>query len=161
MHPRAKELIDRLGLQPHPEGGHYRETHRSAVVVQPGGGGGARRAVTAIYFLLADGEHSRWHRVAGADETWHHYEGDPLELLCVRQDGTLERHVLGAVANGRAPQATVPAGCWQAARLLGAYAFVGCTVGPGFEFADFAMLAHLPDEEANFRAQYPDLAALI
>lgn len=80
MDPRAAQLIERLALVPHPEGGHYREIQRSALRVRPLDGRGERAATTGIYFLLAAGEHSRWHRVA-SDETWHHYEGDALELL--------------------------------------------------------------------------------
>jgi uncharacterized protein len=122
----AESLIARLGLQPHPEGGYFRETFRDA--------GNRRAHSTAIYFLLKAGEVSRWHRVDAA-EVWHYYRGAPLEL-------TIEQtvHVLGpGIEQGQAPQAVVPAGQWQMARSLGDYTLVGCTVAPGFEFSGFEM----------------------
>jgi hypothetical protein len=124
----AEALIARLGLQPHPEGGHFRETFRDAA-------GPERRAFsTAIYFLLRAGEASRWHRVDAA-EVWHFYRGSPLEL---RIGNAI--HVLGPdVGAGHAPQMVVPAGMWQAARSLGDYTLAGCTVAPGFEFSKFEM----------------------
>ncbi len=155
---RALELVRRLGLAAHPEGGHYRELHRSAVeVASPRG---TRRGLTTIYFLLARGERSRWHRVLGADEAWHFYEGDPLELLWV-EGLTLQRHVLAPVGTGDGPVAVVPAGAWQAARPLGEYALVGCSVGPGFDFADFEMLAEVTAERTAFEERFPEVAALV
>ena len=116
MHPRAAELIRVLGLVPHPEGGHFGEVFRSALPVRPAGRDVSRAALTSIYFLLAAGERSRWHRVA-ADEAWHFYEGDPLELFWTTPDGaTCETRRLGPVGAGVAPVAVVPAGCWQADR---------------------------------------------
>lgn len=124
----ASDLIARLGLRPHPEGGHFRETFRDS--------GKGRAHSTAIYFLLARGEVSRWHRVDAA-EVWHFYRGAPLELKIGRAV-----HILGAeVERGEAPQIVVPAGQWQAARSLGDYTLVGCTVAPGFEFSGFEMAA--------------------
>src|SRR5829696_6781974 len=138
MHPRAASLIATLELQPHPEGGFYREIFRSAAYVTPADERGPRAALTTIYFLLPDGAHSRWHRVA-SDEVWHLYEGGPLELLELTAAGdALARHLLAPVGTGT-PVCTVPAGAWQAARSLGGYALVGCTVGPGFDFADFTL----------------------
>ena len=135
---RAAHLIRELGLLPHPEGGHYRETFRSTTVIQAHGG--QRAALTEIYFLLRRGECSRWHRVR-SDESWHWYEGDTLELLtCTSEDAAIETQRLGAVAAGVRPQAVVPAGAWQAARPLGDYALVGCSVAPGFDFADFSLI---------------------
>jgi predicted cupin superfamily sugar epimerase len=135
---RAAELVRVLDLKPHPEGGHYRETFRSALR-QPGPRG-ERAASTAIWFLLQAGQVSRWHRVL-ADECWHWYEGVELELLrCERPGGTVSAQRLGPVAGDCVPQRVVPAGWWQAARTLGAYALVGCTVAPGFDFADFTLL---------------------
>jgi predicted cupin superfamily sugar epimerase len=126
------ELIERLGLLPHPEGGHFRETWRT-----PAADGG-RSAGTAIYFLLRDGEESRWHKV-DADEIWHHYAGAPLELWTAA-DGAVHRRVLGDdILADQAPQLAVPAGAWQRARSLGAYTLVGCTVTPGFEFDGFEL----------------------
>ncbi len=140
MHARATELIQRLGLQPHPEGGFYRETWRSALRTLACESGRERCALTNIYFLLAAGGFSAWHRVR-SDETWHWYEGEPVELLSVSPDlGELRRDRLGQVADGMQPSITVPADWWQAARPLGAYALCGCSVSPGFEFMDFSFL---------------------
>ncbi|MCX6366560.1 MAG: cupin domain-containing protein [Armatimonadetes bacterium] len=133
MHPRAQELIETLQLTPHPEGGFFREVFRSAKTVTPSDGRPIRSALTTIYFLLPAGAYSRWHQVL-SDEVWHFYEGAPLELLC--DD---ERWILGPVGERQSPTHTVPAGAWQAARSLGEYTLVGCTVGPGFEFADFSL----------------------
>ena len=137
MSPRAAHLVETLGLEPHPEGGHYHEVFRSPHTVRPDDGRGERAALTVIHFLLAEGEVSRWHRVA-SDEAWHFVDGAPLELLVSLDDfATVETHRLGAEAG---PVAVVPAGAWQAARSLGAYSLVGCTVGPGFDFADFELI---------------------
>jgi predicted cupin superfamily sugar epimerase len=136
---RAAHLIRELGLQPHPEGGHYRETFRSTTLIAAHGG--QRAALTEIYFLLRRGECSRWHRVR-SDESWHWHEGDTLELLTCAGDGAaINSQRLGAVAPGVRPQAVVPAGSWQAARPTGDYALVGCSVAPGFDFADFSLIA--------------------
>ncbi len=133
--PSAAEVIRRLDLKPHPEGGHYRETFRDA----PAGGG--RGAMTAIYFLLAAGEESAWHRV-DATEIWHFYAGARLSLS-ISADGRSTRLVtLGSdLLAGAVPQVIVPAGAWQSARSLGAWTLAGCTVGPAFEFAGFEMAA--------------------
>lgn len=140
MHPRAQSLIADLGLQPHPEGGYYREIFRSESRVQPGDHRAERNALTAIYFLLVAGQYSGWHQVL-SDEVWSHLEGDALELLCFdatnSQASTL---ALGRFsASATAPIQVVPAGVWQAARPLGEYALLGCYVGPGFDFSDFRM----------------------
>src|SRR5262249_25467583 len=112
MHPRAQELIRILGLTPHPEGGAYREVFRAHS--GPSAAGGATRpAATHIDFLLAAGEHSRWHRVAH-DEIWHFYEGDPLDLAWIAPDWSrIEYRVVGIPDGERRPSAAVPAGCWQ------------------------------------------------
>lgn len=124
----AGEVVALLGLEPHPEGGWYRQTFRD--VAPPEG----RGASTAIYFLLEAGQESRWHRVDAA-EVWHHYAGAPLILTIDQAD-----HRLGPdLAAGERPQAVVPAGVWQKARSLGDWTLVGCTVAPGFEFAGFEM----------------------
>lgn len=161
MDSRAADLISELGLRPHPEGGYYREIFRSAARVQPLDGRTDRLALTTIYFLLAAGQVSRWHRVA-SDEVWHHYEGDPVELL-VADAGfhDVSRRLLGPVGDNRVPVRVVMAGEWQAARSMGPYTLVGCTVGPGFEFADFEMLDSLPDEAAALKQRHPDLAVFI
>ena len=137
---RVAELIDRFELVPHPEGGYYREIWRGSLAVEPVDGRGSRVALTSIYFLLPAGAISRWHRVR-SDEIWHYYEGAPLELLLVPpNEFKLERLRLGPLGSDQAPVRCAPATWWQAARSLGAYTLVGCTVGPGFEFADFEML---------------------
>src|SRR5215468_7574885 len=142
MHPRAAELIAELGLQPHPEGGFYRQIFRSSAQVTPMDGRDPRAALTTIYFVLPEGSVSRWHQVA-SDEVWHLYEGGPLELMELSASGeSVLRHRLGSIGSGTdGPVCTIGAGIWQAARPLGDYAFVGCTVGPGFDFADFRLLA--------------------
>jgi uncharacterized protein len=131
----AAEIIALLELKPHPEGGHFRETFRDARVDANG-----RAVSTAIYFLLARGERSRWHRL-DATETWHFYAGDPLALHLANAVGTPHGATtlrLGRdLAAGERPQAIVRAGIWQAAETLGDWTLVGCTVAPGFEFAGF------------------------
>ncbi|MET0988041.1 MAG: cupin domain-containing protein [Steroidobacteraceae bacterium] len=140
MDPRARRLIAELGLEPHPEGGYYRELFRSLATVRPEDERGARSALTAIYFLLTAGQVSRWHRVR-SDEVWHLYEGGPLELLLADpQLGRLHSATLTQASATHSPVHTVPADWWQAARCVAPYALVGCTVGPGFEFADFSFL---------------------
>ncbi|MCK6490579.1 MAG: cupin domain-containing protein [Planctomycetes bacterium] len=135
---RAQELVRLLSLVPHPEGGHYVETFRAPA--QVAGAGGTRSASTAILFLLAAGEVSRWHRVR-SDEVWHWHEGAPLELLtCTGPGAPVLRLPLGPVAANCLPQRVVPAGVWQAARPLGGHTLVGCTVAPGFDFADFTLV---------------------
>jgi uncharacterized protein len=162
MHPRAAELIATLALRPHPEGGFYREVHRSTSQVVPTDGRGARAALTTIYFLLPGGTASRWHRVT-SDEVWHLYEGGPLELLELDGEARhLVRHRLGKIGDANAaPVRTITAGAWQAARPLGDYALVGCTVGPGFDFADFRMLADDPVLASMVRRAWPEVASLV
>jgi predicted cupin superfamily sugar epimerase len=148
MTTRPDELIEALQLAPHPEGGHYREVHRSEQRVRRGDLD--RSALTTIYFLLRHEEVSRWH-VVTSDEAWHFYEGDPLELLSIEPaTGRLTRTVLGVTATDAAAVHVVPADHWQAARSLGAFTLVGCTVGPGFEFDDFRFVADVPGHEETF-----------
>ena len=129
----AAEVIARLGLASHPEGGHFRETFRDTATTPDG-----RARSTAIYFLLAAGECSHWHRV-DAVETWHYYAGDPL-ILSISDNGSPRDIMLGGnLAAGEIPQAIVPPHAWQAARCLGAWTLVGCTVAPGFEFSGFEL----------------------
>ncbi|MEN3975379.1 cupin domain-containing protein [Emcibacter sp. SYSU 3D8] len=127
----ADAVIERLGLLPHPEGGHYRETHRAA--------GGGRSPLTSIYYLLRAGEAAQWHRV-DATEIWHFYAGAPL-LLSISADGvTVTRSVLGNQLDlGQLPQAVIPPHAWQSAESQGHWTLVGCTVAPGFEFSGFEM----------------------
>jgi predicted cupin superfamily sugar epimerase len=124
----AADIIRKLDLKPHPEGGHYRETFRDSRTVD------GRAASTAILFLLARGERSHWHRV-DAVEVWHYYAGAALKLEIV--DGSSEQIVrLGCdIHAGEMPQAVVPARAWQAAESFGDWTLVGCTVAPGFDFS--------------------------
>ena len=125
------DIIEQLGLVPHPEGGLFRETFRDAP------GDGDRAASTAIYYLLRQGEVSHWHYV-DAVEVWHWYAGAPLALSIADGDSAAKIVILGmGLADGQRPQAVVPAFYWQSARSLGAWTLVGCTVAPGFEFAGF------------------------
>jgi uncharacterized protein len=146
----ADDVIGLLGLAPHPEGGHFAEVFRSSLTVTSGAHPGTRSASTAIYFLLKAGELSALHRVR-SDEVWHHYAGDALELHAFTQaDHTCYR--LGRdLSAGERPMAVIPAGVWQAARVAEhgthGYALVGCTVAPGFDFADF----DLPNREHMLR----------
>ncbi len=130
----ADQVIAALGLEPHPEGGWYRETFRDARCDAHG-----RACSTAIYYLLRAGERSAWHRVDAA-ELWHFHAGDPLRLR-LKTDGEGEREILlGAdLLAGQRPQGVVPAGVWQAAEPLGAWTLVGCTVAPGFTFEGFEL----------------------
>jgi predicted cupin superfamily sugar epimerase len=129
----AAEVIARLDLKPHPEGGHYRETFRDAVV-----NGGGRAASTAIYFLLARGERSHWHRI-DAVEIWHYYAGSALTLHIADDTGQRTVRLGHDLAAGELPQAVVPAHAWQAAETTGDWTLIGCTVAPGFDFAKFEL----------------------
>lgn len=159
LHPRAAELINILGMGPHPEGGHYVELFRSAHRVEVLGRNVERPAITTIYFLLAAGEVSRWHRVR-SDEIWHYHEGDAIELLLFNGTG-LTRTRLGPVAHETRPTVIVPAGTWQAARTSGAYTLVACTVGPGFDFEDFSLASDWPEVAARIASAGQDLARFI
>ena len=159
MHSRAAELVKLLDMRPHPEGGHYAEVFRSAHRVQVLDRNVERAALTAIYFLLTEGEFSRWHRV-DSDEIWHYHEGAAIELLLFDDQG-LRRMPLGPVERATRSTIVVPAGTWQAARSTGAYTLVGCAVGPGFEFADFSLVADVPEIAARIAQAGPDLARFI
>jgi uncharacterized protein len=149
---RAAELVSELGLVPHPEGGYYAEVYRSSAVVHPADGRGSRVALTTIYFLLTEAAVSRWHRVR-SDEVWHFYEGAPLDLWLAAPTGDdVNRLRLGPLDGDQQPVRTVPGGWWQAARSTGAYTLVGCTVGPGFDFSDFALAADHPAAARALRA---------
>jgi predicted cupin superfamily sugar epimerase len=159
MHPRAQELIAALNLQPHPEGGWYAEVFRSEGIVTRHDDNVDRSALTTIYFLLAEGTYSRWHRVL-SDEAWHFYEGDPLELITLTPGADRPQvRILGPVADGQEPVHVVLAREWQAARPRGAYTLVGCTVGPGFDFADFELIDGHDGREALL-ARFGDYSAL-
>lgn len=129
----AEEVIAHLALEPHPEGGWFRETFRDET------GPHGRAYSTAILFLLADGEVSHWHRV-DAVEAWHWYGGSPLALNVADENGAVQEFTLGPdLFGGEHPQAIVPAHAWQSAKSLGAWTLVGCTVAPGFHFDAFEL----------------------
>jgi predicted cupin superfamily sugar epimerase len=129
----AADIVRLLDLKPHPEGGYFRETFRDTQET------GGRAASTAIYFLLARGERSHWHRV-DAVEVWHWHAGAPLRLEISRQPGKIESLTLGGnLADGERPQGLVPAHAWQAAQSLGDWTLAGCTVAPGFDFKTFEL----------------------
>lgn len=132
----ADQIIARLNLAPHPEGGHYRQTWIAESE------DGTRPAGTSIYFLLKAGETSHWHRVDAA-EIWHYYAGAPLILSLAETDqGPATDHVLGPdLATGQFPQHIVPKDHWQAARSTGDWTLVGCTVSPAFQFEGFELAA--------------------
>ncbi|NBB71644.1 MAG: cupin [Alphaproteobacteria bacterium] len=127
-----EELIARLGLRPHPEGGHYVETYRAPA------SDGERAAVSCIYYLLRRGERSRWHRV-DASEVWHWQAGDALALDIAGEDGVVRHRVGPELAGDDVGHAVVPAFAWQSAQSLGAWTLVSCTVAPGFTFAGFEL----------------------
>jgi len=155
MIPRAAELVRLLDLASHPEGGSYKEVWRSPTVP------GVRAACTLIFFLLDQGERSRWHRV-DADEIWSHLEGGPVELWTWVEGRPPERRLLGPLdGSGAGPALVVPAGCWQAAKPLAGYALSGCTVAPGFNFQGFTLLADRPESATLLRLQAPELQFLL
>jgi len=161
MHPRAESLIQALALEPHPEGGYYRETFCSPQRITAPQVDGDRPGLTAIYFLLTAADHSRWHRLR-FDEAWSHLEGDPVLLHSF--NGDTREHLemrLGQLDEQTQPLHTVSAGLWQAAQPLGEYALVSAIVGPGFEFADLTFLSDAPESERILRAALPGLAHLI
>ena len=155
----AAGLIARLKLEPHPEGGWYREIHRSTELLQTPRG--PRAALTSIYFLLEQHQHSRWH-VVTSDEIWHHAGGHPLELLTYASETReLRSRVLGPVGDGHETIGVVRAGEWQAARSLGAWSLLGCDVAPGFDFEDFSFVASLADHQAAFTGELAAYSVLL
>jgi hypothetical protein len=151
----ADDIIAKLGLQPHPEGGWYRQTWVAAAERD------ARPAGTAILFLLKAGERSHWHRI-DADEIWHFHAGAPLALsLAQTAAGPAVDKLLGAdLAAGQSPQAVVPAHHWQAARTTGDWTLVGCTVSPGFRFEGFELappdfhIPHAPEDAGGLLSRH-------
>ena len=145
-----QQLIDRYHLKPHPEGGYYREVFRSGQILTSPANGEKRNALTHIYFLLARGQVSRLHKVLH-DEVWNFYAGDPLKLI--RYDGL---NITEALISGDAGDFVkiVPGGFFQAAETTGAFSLVGCTVAPGFEFADFAFLSDDRRLTADFLSKH-------
>ncbi|MEJ0038896.1 MAG: cupin domain-containing protein [Gammaproteobacteria bacterium] len=155
----AQALIKKLQLQPHPEGGWFREIHRSVdQVTTPRG---ARSALTTIYYLLERNQLSRWH-VVRSDEIWHFYAGAPLELIVYDPATRICRPaVLAAPTEEREPVGIVRAGEWQASRSLGDYSLVGCNVGPGFEFEDFQFVTALPYHAEHFNDELAGYRSLL
>ena len=135
-----EELVTIWQLQPHPEGGWYREVQRSAIQIQRPDGV-QRSAITAVLFLLRSDDLSRWHRVQGGDEIWTFISGSPLSLFRHPQDATTSEELELSNVN---PLACVDAGVWMAARSHGDHSLVSCCVGPGFQFDDFEMLRDQP-----------------
>lgn len=155
---RAGELIERLSLIPHPEGGYYVETFRSERSVDSDHG--RRDALTEIYFMLVQRSPSRFHRHP-SDEIWHFLEGDPLELL-ILDPSSLQLTVLQLRGDGSPERrkGVVEGDFWQAARVSGEYALVSCTVAPGFEFSGLEMLRDHP-RAGDFLREHPDLSGLV
>jgi predicted cupin superfamily sugar epimerase len=158
----AEELAQLLNLLPHPEGGYYKEVYRSAGTIpqQALGNGfsGDRNFATGIYFMLTGTSFSAFHRIK-SDEGWHYYDGAPCHVYVIHSNGELEVIKLGRdIANGEVFQAVVPAGAWFASKCANAdgYTLVGCTVSPGFDFADFEMATR-----AALSAEYPQHKAVI
>jgi hypothetical protein len=160
VNDRARDLIAALGMRPHPEGGHYAEVFRSPRHVAPTDGRPERPGLSTIYFLLQTGERSAWHRLE-SDEIWLHFEGAPVRLWTFDAPRSEVRsRLLGPLAADTEPQRVVTAGLWQAAEPLGEYALTGAAVGPGFDFADFRMLAADPAAREALRRSAPDLLRL-
>jgi predicted cupin superfamily sugar epimerase len=158
---RAAELARALQLEPHPEGGYFREVFRSPHVVTADHGRGQRSGLTTIDFLLARGQFSAWHRV-DSDEVWHLLEGGPLRLWLAPP--TLDRFEcvdLDVAGETTAPRHVVSASWWQAAEPLGEFAYVGATVGPGFDFADFSFGRNDQALRVAIAALHPPLERLL
>jgi predicted cupin superfamily sugar epimerase len=154
--------IEKLQLAPHPEGGYFRQTYRSEVVIArealPAGFSGARAVSTAIYFLLEGENFSAFHRLR-SDEVWHFYVGEPLLVHVIDTDGQYSRILLGGDPGaGQVLQAVVRAGCWFASHVEDwkRFVVVGCTVAPGFDFADFEM-----GKRDELVARYPEFLKII
>jgi len=162
MPDRAQELIERLGLIPHPERGHYVETYRAPLAVDAASHGGARAASTAIYFLVTRAQPTTYLHRLKSDELFHLYEGGPLDVLLLGPGGAGEVRRLGLdLAAGERPQLVIPAGTWFAVELAAtaSHCLFGCTVAPGFDFADFE-LAQGPELATRFPAHAARIARM-
>ena len=160
-HADVERIVDLLGLKPHPEGGFFRETFRSSQVFGDATGNQHRSALTAIYFLLPAGAFSAFHLIRGADEVWHHYGGGSVEIHTITANGDHRVAVLGGgLAQSERPQVVVPRDTLQAAFARGTnHALCGCTVAPGFDFADFALPAR--DELLGRFPQHGDVIRIM
>ncbi len=161
MRMNAEYWIEKLKLEAHPEGGYFRQTYKSDLLIERGalpGFAGARAASTAIYFLLEGKNFSAYHRLR-SDEVWHFYAGSPLVVHVIEPAGSYSSTLLGSDPEaGQTFQAVVRAGCWFASHVADweSWALVGCTVAPGFEFADFEM-----GKREELSAQYPQHREII
>lgn len=161
MANRPEQLIDQLGLKPHPEGGYFKEIFRSSQKVNPQDSRSERDGLTVILFLLYKGQISKWHRVR-SDESWHFVEGSPLQLYQVDDEmETVEQKTIGNVTEEHGAVEVVPANSWQAAESSGLYSLVSCAVGPGFNFDDFEMLNDFPELSEKLTEQLPDYLRFI
>lgn len=143
MTDRVRELINHLNLQPHPEGGFFSETYRSIKTFETSSNAfpEGRNISTSIYYLLQSKDISLFHRIK-SDEIWHHYEGSPLTIHVISENGTYKQHHLGKmICEGQQPQLTISSGDWFGVTVNNAnsYTFCGCSVAPGFDFKDFEM----------------------
>ncbi|NQX78325.1 cupin domain-containing protein [Gilvibacter sp.] len=145
MKNTLEQLITKFDLKPHPEGGYYKETYRSSGTIAeanlPAAYDGERNYATSIYFLLMADNFSSFHRI-NQDEIWHFYDGSPLLLHIITPEGVYSEHLIGIdLSRGEVPQYVVPGGCWFAAEVIepSGFSFIGCTVSPGFSFADFQL----------------------
>lgn len=141
----VQELINNLNLQPHPEGGYFKEVYRSQEFISENELGdlyrGNRNYCTSIYFLITSDQFSSFHRIK-QDEIWHFYDGSPLKLHVITPEGEHSEHLIGRdIANGEVPQFVVSGGCWFGAEVIepNSFSFIGCTVSPGFDFTDFEL----------------------
>ncbi|UCE94951.1 MAG: cupin domain-containing protein [Flavobacteriaceae bacterium] len=155
-------IIKRLQLLPHPEGGYYKETYRSEIVADkkdlPDRFKSNRNFCTAIYFLLTSGNFSAFHKIR-QDEIWHFYDGSPISLHIITINGSYEKHMIGSnLENGELPQYVVKGGDWFASEIEApdSYGLAGCTVSPGFDFEDFEMA-----EREDLIGRYPDMKDII
>jgi len=159
---QIQQIIDKLGLQPHPEGGYYKETYRSEGKIDKQSLGndfkGDRNYCTSIYFLLTSNNFSAFHRIK-QDEIWNFYSGSALYVHVINRQGEYTRHQVGMNLDAsEVPQLVVPANCWFASSVkdLDSYSLVGCTVAPGFDFEDFELATR-----ADLIKQYPQLKIII
>jgi uncharacterized protein len=160
MHPRAQQLIEQLQLQPHPEGGFYKEVYRSPDLVQSSQNQKWRSAITDIYFLLIKGQISRFHKVCH-EEIWNFYEGAPLELIQIHPQTWQAQNIhLGLSETHPIYKHCIPPHFWQAAISTGDFSLVGCTVAPGFDFEDFAFLEN-PTEQEQLLKHHPELKGFL
>lgn len=157
-----ESLIEKLHLQPHPEGGYFKETYRSNGVIKSDSlnadYNGERNYSTSIYFLLTSDKFSAFHRIK-QDEIWHFYDGSPIRLHVITPEGNHSEHSIGkTISEGEQPQFVVYGGCWFAAEVVNAnsFSFVGCTVAPGFDFKDFELKS-----QKQLTKQFPHLEAII